>query len=339
MLWSQWCLEVSGRQNGSSVSASNCGLIGPPVVVVTGNGEGDDDGAGNSLPIAALDSAGQMVAHVDLSGPPQDSSESVPPIWPASVLVHFAGTDPQNTSDLVRESLREGHFEGELLVVSVLQPGAQRRSRQAVRSDLSGAALVFAEDFEGLWASAFDGEPGAARLLNTRTGVAWRSEHPTAHELAAALASHAVVAPLPPRTNLRLAVGEGERAPDFLFDFGADTLMALRSLRGRPVLVTFFKSWSEPCRNELARLQTRFVDLSDAGWLVLAVADGQGVDATRELVEDLGLEYRVLADPERQIARKYGVHAWPTTVAIDGAGVIQRVQIGAAPETQTRKYS
>jgi len=176
-------------------------------------------------------------------------------------------------------------------------------------------------------------------LLNTRAGIAWRSDNrPTAHDLSAALSTHAVAAPLPPRSSLRLAVSEGDRAPDFLFDFGADTAIALRSLRGRPVLLTFFKSWSKPCRDELARIQTGYARLSAAGWLVLAVGDGEGVDATSEMAESLALKYRVLADPERRIARKYGVHAWPTTVAVDAAGMIQQVLIGVAPETPAKKY-
>lgn len=57
------------------------------------------------------------------------------------------------------------------------------------------------------------------------------------------------------------------------------------------------------------------------------------------MAESLALKYRVLADPERRIARKYGVHAWPTTVAVDAAGLIQQVLIGVAPDTAAKKYS
>jgi peroxiredoxin len=105
--------------------------------------------------------------------------------------------------------------------------------------------------------------------------------------------------------------------------------MALRALHKRQVMITFFKSWSEPCRHELARLQERQEELAAEGWVVLAVSDGETRGAAERVVEELGLRFRVLADPNRQIAREYGVRAWPMTVMIDAQGIVRQVRTGA----------
>src|SRR6266481_1069706 len=68
----------------------------------------------------------------------------------------------------------------------------------------------------------------------------------------------------------------------------------LGRLRGRVVLVHFFATWCEPCREEMASL--------------------------RELQSRLeGRPFAILLDRDRAVARAWNIHMLPSTVVLDGA--------------------
>lgn len=120
----------------------------------------------------------------------------------------------------------------------------------------------------------------------------------------------------------------GRAAPDFAFEYAPGERLALRRLRGRPVLLVFWKSWSAPCLAELRRLQSHRAAAERGRLLILAVNDGQDpavVDAVRR---EEGLAITLVPDSSGRIARLYGITGWPTTVYIDARGHVRGVQHG-----------
>jgi len=131
---------------------------------------------------------------------------------------------------------------------------------------------------------------------------------------------------------LRLAVSSGDRAPEVAFRDDRGQRMALHRLRGRPVLLNFWQSWSAPCLKELRRLQALQEHRRAETPVVVALHGGKSGTALDEVRRQLGLSFTLVQDPEHQVARRYGVRCWPTTILIDADGQVEHVQLGVAPD-------
>ena len=107
---------------------------------------------------------------------------------------------------------------------------------------------------------------------------------------------------------------------------------ALSNVRGKPVVIHYWATWCEPCKQDLKllrRLQARYPSLE----LV-----GVNVDSTRELAESFmdenSLPWTQLFEPggleSSPLSKEFGVQTLPTMMLIDTAGKVVRHNIRAA---------
>ena len=107
---------------------------------------------------------------------------------------------------------------------------------------------------------------------------------------------------------------------------------------GQVVLLNFWATWCAPCRAELPALQALHAALAGDGLRVLAVSvDAGSAGAVARFAAERGVEFPVLHDPREEVAHRYGVVAYPTSVVIDRAGRVVFSAPGAfawdAPES------
>ena len=120
----------------------------------------------------------------------------------------------------------------------------------------------------------------------------------------------------------------GAPAPDFSAADPDGASTALSDLRGKTVILNFWATWCDPCREELPLLD-RIAGAYGNTLAVLAVETGEPADQVRAFAGLLALEeLRVLTDPAGRIGDLYLVRGLPTTFFIDPAGVIRRIKIG-----------
>ena len=99
--------------------------------------------------------------------------------------------------------------------------------------------------------------------------------------------------------------------------------MDLKELRGRVVLVNFWATWCEPCRDEMPSLERLREEMKGRPFEVLAVNYGESNAKVRGFVEREKLSVPVLLDPEKEAAGRWNAKGLPMTFLVDARGRIR----------------
>jgi thiol-disulfide isomerase/thioredoxin len=117
-------------------------------------------------------------------------------------------------------------------------------------------------------------------------------------------------------------------APDFSLPGLDGRTTALADLRGKTVVLNFWATWCDPCREELPLLEGIARTYADS-LTVIAVETGEPAEEVLAFTDALGLKWiRVLTDPAGRTGDLYLVRGLPTTFFIDPTGMIRRIRIG-----------
>lgn len=113
----------------------------------------------------------------------------------------------------------------------------------------------------------------------------------------------------------------GQPAPNFAFVWEDGAGADLASLRGRPVVINFWATWCGPCRAEMPELVA--LHNSDPEVIVLEINTQESLDVIRPFAEEYGMTMPVVVDEAGAVRTLYGVRNMPTTLFIDGEGIIR----------------
>jgi thiol-disulfide isomerase/thioredoxin len=121
-----------------------------------------------------------------------------------------------------------------------------------------------------------------------------------------------------------------EAAPDFLLRDASGNELRLTALRGRPVILHFWATWCEPCREELPALEAIARHMADSGVVLVAVAIDEEADTARirRYAQDLGVTFSVYLAREGTISERYWSWGVPVTYLIDPAGRLVARSLG-----------
>lgn len=108
----------------------------------------------------------------------------------------------------------------------------------------------------------------------------------------------------------------GPAKPDFsLQDLNGENV-PLKTFKGRTVLVHFFATWCEPCREELPALN-RFLKRSASNASVVAISVAEVDPRVRRFFDAMPVDFPVLLDRDRTIAKSWKISTLPTTYVLD----------------------
>ncbi len=98
-----------------------------------------------------------------------------------------------------------------------------------------------------------------------------------------------------------------------------DKAISLADYKGKVVLVDFWGTWCGPCVASLPELSGLHEKYQDKGFEILGVA-ADDADTLKGFLEKKPLAWRHVVDEESEIAAKYSIEAFPTTLLIDKQG-------------------
>jgi thiol-disulfide isomerase/thioredoxin len=102
----------------------------------------------------------------------------------------------------------------------------------------------------------------------------------------------------------------------------------LSDYRGKAVLVNFWATWCEPCREELPSLERLRASLASKPFAVLAVQMGGSPRTARDIAKDLGLRFPVLLDGDSSVTKAWDVSVLPTSFLIAPDGSVATKHVG-----------
>jgi len=102
-------------------------------------------------------------------------------------------------------------------------------------------------------------------------------------------------------------VTEGKPAPEFTLRSDADEPVSLSDFRGKPVVLYFYPKDDTPgCTAQACGIRDAYGEFERAGAVVLGVSP-DSVKRHVQFREKYGLPFTLLADPEHEVAERYGV--------------------------------
>ncbi len=127
---------------------------------------------------------------------------------------------------------------------------------------------------------------------------------------------------------------EGERepfsgpAPDFSLKSFDGQEITLSQLKGKVVLLDFWATWCEPCKESIPHLIQLYKKYQESGFVLVGmnVDKGNG-EAVRRFVTSMDIPYPTVTAPE-EVIRSYRVTGIPATFLIDKEGKIREKVVG-----------
>jgi len=108
----------------------------------------------------------------------------------------------------------------------------------------------------------------------------------------------------------------------------AGSLRTLDDYRGRLVLVNFWATWCEPCRDEMASMQKLQEKLAGRPFVVLLVNYGEARARVADFVKREAIAFPTLLDPNQQAPRAWRVRVLPSSFLIGPDGRVRYSVIG-----------
>jgi cytochrome c biogenesis protein CcmG/thiol:disulfide interchange protein DsbE len=120
----------------------------------------------------------------------------------------------------------------------------------------------------------------------------------------------------------------GHAAPDFslvaLRSQSGKSTLSLADFKGRPVVLNFWASWCEPCKEEAPLLESTWEQMQAQGKDVvfLGVDYQEASNNAIRFLQSYNITYAAVSDAHGTVATKYDVAALPQTVFINRNGVV-----------------
>jgi len=102
----------------------------------------------------------------------------------------------------------------------------------------------------------------------------------------------------------------------------------LDDYRGNVVLVNFWATWCEPCRDELASIQALQQRLAGRPFVILLVNYGESRARVGEFVKRESISFPILLDPNQEAPRAWRVRVLPSSFLVAPDGRVRYSVIG-----------
>ena len=126
----------------------------------------------------------------------------------------------------------------------------------------------------------------------------------------------------------------GSPVPDFEFTALDGSTMSLGAHDGEVVVVNFFASWCDPCRQEAAALEETWRAYQDQGVQFYGIAYKDADSKAQAFLDEFDVSYPSTVDTSNRSARDYGVTGVPETFVVGRDGLLVHHFLGPITRAQ-----
>lgn len=167
--------------------------------------------------------------------------------------------------------------------------------------------------------------PAAAGVPLKRLGVVW-----LALTLAVAVVSWRVFGGNHGSVSIESQLA---KAPNFSFRTVDGSWYSRDSLHGKVVLIEFWASWCEPCREALPEMFRIYNEFKTPRFVMIGVSENQTQSNFEDFVAQKGILWPQEWDPKGQLADEFSDSAIPAYAVIDPDGRLRFTQRGYNSDT------
>ena len=129
----------------------------------------------------------------------------------------------------------------------------------------------------------------------------------------------------------------GAQAADFELKLLDGKSVSLEQLRGKPVVLNFFASWCDPCRDEMPLINEIATGGDKGGYQVIGIAVEDTRAAVLQFSEEAKLAFPIGLDLNSIVKRAYRIFGPPATFFIDAQGTVRDIVLGPVTPERARQ--
>ncbi len=130
---------------------------------------------------------------------------------------------------------------------------------------------------------------------------------------------------------------EADFLPTTLLTLGSDGALTLAELQGRVVLIDFWASWCDPCKQSFPWMKALQARHAEQGLVILAINLDRQSKKARSFLQEQQVNFPVLFDSQGINAARNELKAMPTSLLLDRQGRLRLVHQGFRTE-DTAQY-
>jgi thiol-disulfide isomerase/thioredoxin len=124
-------------------------------------------------------------------------------------------------------------------------------------------------------------------------------------------------------------------APGFTLQNLDGAPVSLSDLKGKVVVLNFWGTWCDPCKEETPALEAAYQKLKDQGLVIVGVdlynaerSRNYGLQEVRQFANRYGVTYPIVLDESGSVGQAYAIHPIPTSYFIDQQGKVRYLKVG-----------
>ena len=129
----------------------------------------------------------------------------------------------------------------------------------------------------------------------------------------------------------------GAQAVDFELKLLDGKSVSLQQWRGKPVVINFFASWCDPCRDEMPLINEIATGGDKGGYQVIGIAVEDTRAAVLQFSEEAKLAFPIGLDLNSIVKRAYRIFGPPATFFIDAQGTVRDIVLGPVTRERVRQ--
>ena len=110
------------------------------------------------------------------------------------------------------------------------------------------------------------------------------------------------------------------------------------SLKGKVVIVDFWASWCQPCKDSFPAMNELQKKYADKGLVIIAVNEDEESSDMKDFLKDNAATFTVVRDAKQKLVGEAGIQTMPSSFVLDDTGTVRFTHSGFHGAATRKEY-